>query len=116
MESIVNTIKKLVGIDVEDNSYDTDVIIFIRSTMLALTQMGVISLPGFILTSINETWNDYLGTDIRIIDPVTTYLFLKTKLIFDPPSNSTLMKSIENSIAELDFRIPLLVETINSEV
>jgi hypothetical protein len=116
VESILNTIKKLLGIDSEDDSFDVDVMAIINSTIPALSQMGIGPANGFIVTSADNTWNEYIGNSTINLEGVKTYLYLKTKLIFDPPTNSTVIDAFNKNLNELEWRMMLAVETNNLEV
>lgn len=116
MESILNTIKKLLGIDSEDTSFDIDIIAIVNSIIPALSQMGIGPANGFIIMSADNTWSEYLGLSVINLEGVKTYLYLKTKLIFDPPTNSTVIEAFNKSLQELEWRMMLAVETNNLEV
>lgn len=116
MESILNTIKKLLGIDSDDDSFDVDIMAIVNSIIPVLSQMGVGPKNGFIITSTEDKWEDYIKDSDINLEGVKTYLYLRTKLIFDPPSNSTVIESFNKSISELEWRMMLAVETKNLEV
>lgn len=116
MDSILNTIKKLLGIDVDDDSFDTDITIHINSLIPALSQMGIGPKNGFIVTSADDKWKDYIDTPNMNVEGVKTYLYLRIKLIFDPPINSTVIEAVNKNIQELEWRMMLAVETNNLEV
>ena len=116
MKSILNTIKKLLGIDSDDDSFDVDIMAIVNSIIPALSQMGVGPKNGFIITSPEDEWEDYIKDSDINLEGVKTYLYLRTKLIFDPPSNSTVIESFNKSISELEWRMMLAVETENLEV
>lgn len=115
-QSILNNIKKLLGIDESDTSYDVDIIIHINTTIPILSQIGVKPPTGFMLTSKNQVWQDYIGTSTINLESVKTYIYLRVKLLFDPPTNPTTVQSMTNTIKELEWRIMLDVETNNLEV
>lgn len=115
LDSILTTIKKLLGIDEEDVSFDTDVMIHINSVIPNLSQMGIGPKNGFIVTSKDQKWSDYIGSSVINLEGVKTYLYLKIKLIFDPPTNSTTIDAINKNISELEWRMMLAVETNNLE-
>jgi hypothetical protein len=114
--SILNSIKKLLGIDPDDISFDNDILIHINSTIPNLSQMGIGPKNGFIVTSADDKWIDYIDSSTINLEGVKTYLYLKIKLIFDPPTNSTTIDAINKSIDELGWRMMLAVETNNLEV
>lgn len=115
MDSILNTIKKLLGIDSEDSSFDIDIMVIINSIIPTLSQIGVGPSNGFIVTSTDDKWLDYINNTINL-EGVKTYIYLRTKLIFDPPGNSTVIESLNKNISELEWRMMLAVETNNLEV
>jgi hypothetical protein len=116
MDSILNNTKKLLGIDVTDDSFDTDITTIINSTIFSLSQMGIGPVTGFVVTSIDDTWTDWINTTTINLEGIKTYLYLKTKLIFDPPPNSTVIEAFNNNLSELEWRMMLAVETNNLEV
>ena len=93
MDSILNTIKKLLGIDSDDNSFDIDIMAIVNSIIPSLSQMGIGPKNGFIIMSSDDKWIDYIEDNTINLEGVKTYLYLKTKLIFDPPINSTVIES-----------------------
>jgi hypothetical protein len=116
VDSILNTIKKLLGIDITDDSFDTDIMVHTNSAILSLSQMGIGPKNGFIVTSDVEVWDNYIDSSTINLEGVKTYLYLKVKLLFDPPANSTTIDAFNKSIAELEWRMMLAVETNNLEV
>lgn len=103
-DSILLTIKKLIGIDTDYNHFNEDLIIHINSVFMILCQMGVGPKEPFQITGENETWNDF-SDDMNLMQSVKTYLYLKTKLIFDAPTNGAMIQSLKETIAELEFRL-----------
>lgn len=111
MDSILNTIKQMVG-GVEDSEFtgfDLDLIVHINSALRVLNQLGVGSI-GFNITGDTETWNDFLGEDEAILSEVKTYVYLKVKLLFDPPSNSFTQQAMKDEIKELEWRMNVEVD------
>ena len=86
-DSILITIKKLLGLDAEYDVFDTDVIVHINSAFWRLRQLGV-GIDNFLITGDTETWADYLGEDIDKMKVVETYIYLFVRLLFDPPTNN----------------------------
>ena len=115
MESILDTIKKMLGIDAEDDSFDLDIITLINPIIYSLAQMGIGPPKGFIVIDKNNTWTEYIGNIQFNLEGVKTYLYLKTKLIFDPPTNTTTIEALNRNIQELEWRMMLEVETNNLE-
>lgn len=108
-DSILTTIKKLLGIAEDDTSFDTDVMININMALNVLFQLGVGPETGFSITGNTETWSDYIS-DMSKLEMIKTYIYLKVKLIFDPPQSSRVIESIENQIKELEWRANVQVD------
>lgn len=108
-DSILTSTKKLLGIGATDTSFDTDILMGINSALMSLQQLGVGPSTGFYISSADDLWEDLLGDRIDL-EAVKIYVYLKTRLIFDPPQNSFLVESIKNQITELDFRINIQAE------
>ncbi len=103
-ESILISIKKLLGIDSNYNDFDTDIIIHINTILNNLVQMGVGPKNGFSIKDDTTKWVDFIGDDPRL-EQVKTYVYLKVRLLFDPPANSALIDSINQSAKELEWRL-----------
>ena len=113
MESILDTIKQLLGIPTDDDSFDTDVKVNINAAIFTLSQIGIGPSNGYIVTSNTQMWNDYIGASLINLEGVKNYIYLKTKLVFDPPTNSTTIQAINDNLKELEWRMQLAVETNN---
>lgn len=109
MDSILNSIKKLLGITEEQTDFDTDIIIHINTVFGILNELGVGPENGFTIEGASETWDDYI-TDKRQFEKVKTYMYLKVRLYFDPPQNSSLSKAMEQQISELEWRLNVTAE------
>ena len=102
--SILTSMKKLLGITEEYSHFDTDIIIHINSIFSILTQLGVGPEDGFSISDATETWSEYLLSDKRI-EMIKTFMYLKLKLIFDPPVSSGVIEAMNKTINELEWRI-----------
>lgn len=109
-ESILDSIKKLLNLSKDDTAFDTDVIIIINSVFTTLRQLGVGPEKGFRILGNEEKWNDFISDEL-MLDSVKTYVYLKVKIVFDPPLNSSLMDSFERQIKELEWRLNVEVES-----
>ena len=109
-ESILTSIKKLVGMDSDYGPFDTDLIIFINSVFSTLAQLGVGINSGFSIEDEEDVWSDFIEDPIQL-GFVKTYIYLKVRLIFDPPNNSTIVKAYEEQIKELESRLNIAAET-----
>lgn len=109
MDSILQSIKKMLGLPSDYGVFDPDVIMNINMVFNILNQLGVGPEEGFSIYDESATWEDYLG-DCRQLEMVKTYVYLKVKQIFDPGTSSALSTAIENQIAELEWRISVQVD------
>ena len=103
-DSILTSIKKLLGMTEDYVSFDTDIIIHINSVFTTLKQLGVGPAKGFRITGKEETWDKFVSND-EFLDSVKTYIYLKVKLVFDPPLNSKVTESFQQEIKELEWRL-----------
>ena len=108
-DSILTSIKKMLGITEEYTHFDQDIIIHINTVLMILRQLGVGPKEGFAITDSYETWGDFL-TDNKDIEAVKTYVYLKVRLLFDPPLSSAVTESINRSINELEWRLNIAVD------
>ena len=102
-ESILNSIKKIIGLDSAYDAFDTDIIIHINSVLMLLNQLGV-GVDGFSITGSTETWGDFLGDESKL-HMAKSYVAMKTRLVFDPPTNGTVMEALKQSISEFEWRL-----------
>lgn len=108
MDSILLSIKKMLGIEEEYKHFDTDIIIHINTVLGILTQLGVGPNTGYSITDETNTWDEFIeGPNLEMI---RSYVYLKVKLIFDPPMSSISADAIKNSISELEWRINATVD------
>ena len=114
LNSVLNTTKKLLGLDADDDSFDSDICIGINSAILTLSQLGLEGKEGFIVTDDTQEWSDYLN-DNKLLPMVQQYIHLKTKMSFDPPQNSIVCENLKQIITELEWRIRMVSETNNKE-
>ena len=108
-ESILISIKKLLGIAREYSHFDTDVIIHINTAFMSLNQLGVGPKEGFSIKDEKTKWKDFIN-DERL-NAVQTYIYLKVKLVFDPPLNSSVLESNKQMINELEWRLNVQAES-----
>lgn len=109
MESILTSIKKVLGIYEEDTSFDVDIIMHINTVFMILRQMGIGPSKGFSISGKYEVWNDFLS-DNTLLESVKTYIALKVRLIFDPPASSTIVEAMNRTITELEWRLNVQVD------
>lgn len=112
-ESILGSIRKMIGgVEGDDSPFDQDLIININSVFTIVNQLGVGPKDAFSISSEDETWSDFFGEE-KVINLVKTYVYLKTKLIFDPPTTGVLHEAMERQIKEFEWR--LMVEAESSK-
>ena len=102
-QSILNSVKKLIGVSESDPSFDVDIVLHINSVFSTLFQLGVGPDEGFQIEDDSATWDDFV-TDNRL-NFIKTYVYLKVRLLFDPPQTSFVIDSLKVQIAELEWRI-----------
>jgi hypothetical protein len=103
-DSILEVIKKLVGIHADDTVFDVDVITHINSAFATLTQLGIGPVGGFMIEDDSPVWGDFLEEDLQL-NPVKTYIALRVRQVFDPPSTSYLISAFNEQIKELEWRL-----------
>lgn len=114
MESILTTIKKLLGIDESYTHFDSDLIIHINSVFMILTQLGVGPPEGFMIEDDSAYWEDYISDPTKL-QAVKTFIHLKVKLLFDPPQSSAHIESINRLANELEWRLNVAAESNGEE-
>lgn len=114
MESILNSIKKLLGIAEDYDHFDPDIIIHINSVFTTLTQLGVGPEEGFSINDEAEKWEDFLPEE-RMIHSVKSYMFMKVKLMFDPPLSSAVIECTKEQIKEMEWRLQVAVDSANTK-
>lgn len=102
--SILNDIKKLLGSNENCTSFDTDIVIFVNGILATISQVGVKSNDVLQIIDGDDTWEDLFGNDERL-NFIQNYIFIKAKLLFDPPTSSAVIQSFENQAKELEWRI-----------
>lgn len=110
MESILTSIKKLLGIAEDYEHFDQDIILHINSVLAILTQLGVGPATGFSIADKSTMWNEFISNKLYY-EPVKTYVYLKVKLLFDPPQSSIVLEATNRMISELEFRLNAAAET-----
>ena len=111
MESILTSIKKLLGLEESYEQFDVDIIMHINTVFMVLTQLGVGPSSGFSIKDKSSSWEDFLGSDSAKIASVKTYMALRVRLLFDPPTSSVVIEAIKETIKELEWRLTVATET-----
>jgi hypothetical protein len=108
-DSILTSTKKILGIDENYTVFDPDILLHINSVFSTLNQLGIGLVTGFQVEDADAVWSDFLGTDIRL-NSIKTYVYLRVRMLFDPPATSFHIAAIQEQIRELEWRINVLRE------
>lgn len=114
-ESILNTVKKIVGVDTAYEVFDLDLITHINSVFAILHQLGIGPAEGFFIEDDFAIWSDFFVVDEPRYNQVKTYIYLKVRLLFDPPSTSFAIEAMNRQIQELEWRITAMRDEIMTE-
>ena len=109
MDSILNTIKKKLGLDADYDAFDEDIIVSINTAFFKLRQLGVGPKKGFRITSNEETWDNFIENE-EMVEAVKDYIYFDVKQTFDPPTSSFVMDSLKAKAEELEWRLNVLAE------
>lgn len=103
-EKILVTLKRMLGLESDQNAFDTEITLIANGIFHDLYQMGVGTEEPFSIETGNETWNDFLEnkTDLESVKP---YVYLKIRVVFDPPTSATVMEAINKRISEFEWRM-----------
>ena len=109
IKSILDSVKKVLGIEAEYKAFDEDVLMHINTAFATLYELGVGPKEGFEIEDNVSVWEDYLGDDPNL-DGVKTYVFLRVKLLFDPPTTSFAIEALNKQRQELEWRLNVYKE------
>lgn len=111
INSILDSVKKKLGLDPEImNEFDPDIIDAINMALSTLTQLGVGPDTGFSIHDNSAQWSEFIGEDARL-NLARTYVFIKTRILFDPPQSSYVLTALEDQAKELEWRLNVFVES-----
>ena len=103
-DSILDTVKKMLGLTSDYTAFDTDIIIHINTVFSNLSQMGIGPEEGFMIEDSSTQWSEFIGDD-KLLNNVRSYMYLKVRLLFDPPANAAIKEAFDNQINELEYRM-----------
>ena len=112
-ESILLSIKKMLGFDENYDAFDTDILIFINAAISMLIQIGVGPDDGVTVKGKDEEWS-ILIDNREDLEDVKTYIYITVKIAFDPPSNSSVLKSLQDLRDECAWRILVQTEEVQN--
>jgi len=110
-DSILDSVKKAIGFDTSYTAFDIDLIMHINSTLSTLNQLGVGPADGFMISDSVATWTNYVGVTPKL-NSVKTYVYLKVRILFDPPATSFGIAAMEKCATELEWRLQVAVDPI----
>ena len=111
-ESILTSIKKILGITEDYEHFDADIIMHINSVFMILKQLGVGPTEGFSINDKTATWDEFVSD--KQMEAVKSYVGMKVRLLFDPPLNSAVMECMNRMINELEWRLNAEAESTRS--
>ena len=110
VSSILTSIKKLLGgMEADYTHFDSEIIMYINSAFMSLTQLGVGPADGFQITDATTNWDDFVANRLDL-GGIKTYIYLKVKLMFDPPQAGVVIAAIQDQIKELEWRLNVQVD------
>ena len=113
-DSILGSIRKLLGPEDDYTHFDPDIAIHINSAINRLYQLGLESAQGFRIEDGSETWEDLVGDDSDAMDMCKTLIYYKTKMGFDPPTSSIASEAIKSEIDKQEWLISVWVDKLRT--
>ena len=110
MDSILTSVKKMVGVSPDCDQFDLDIIMHINSVFLILNQLGVGPSKPFIIYDDRDLWEDFLADHDVELEIVKSYMYAKVRLLFDPPASSVHMECMKQLISEMEWRLNVAVD------
>ena len=114
-DSILNSVKKVLGLDADYKAFDEDVIMHINTVFSVLHQVGASPSEGLTILDETSTWSDFIK-DVQHVNMVKTYVYLKVRLVFDPPTSSFALTSMEKQAEQLEWRLSLFENVFNPPI
>lgn len=114
MESVLTSIKKMLGIVEEYTHFDADLIMHVNSVLSILNQIGVGPSEGFSIEDKEDVWTDFIPQSPKL-EFVKSYVYMKVKLLFDPPISSAAIESINRLTSELEWRIQVATDPVKDK-
>ena len=102
--SILNDVKKILGIAADYDAFDTDVMVHINTAFSTLHQLGLGPEDGFMIEDDTSVWGDFLSNDKRL-NNIKTYIYLRVRVLFDPPTNGFTLTALREQIQEFEWRL-----------
>lgn len=109
MESILNSIKKMLGVDAEYTVFDQELILHINSAFMILNQLGVGPEEGYRIADASNVWSEYTE-DESMVGAIADYIYMRTRLSWDAPQNSATISMYNDKIREFEWRLNVAVD------
>jgi len=109
--SILNDVKKMCSIAIDDTSFDLDVMVHTNTALSSLNQLGIGPVEGLAIVDASATWSQAIGRDPRL-SLAQSYVYLRVRLLLDPPQTSYLIAALEKQVQEMEWRLSVLADTI----
>ena len=109
-DSILTSTKKVLGIVEADESFDDDILMHINSAFVTINQLGIGPEVGFMIEDATPTWDDLLAGDIRL-NSIKSYIYVRVRLLFDPPQTSYLIEAMDKQRLEMEYRLGVYRES-----
>lgn len=104
-ESILTSTKKILGLADDYTVFDLDIMTHINSVFMTLKDLGLGPVGGFMITDKNAVWSDFLGADLLRYNAVKTYVYMRVRILFDPPNVGYLVDALDKQIKEHEWRL-----------
>lgn len=114
--SILTSTKKILGIEADYTAFDLDIMTHINAVFLTLNQLRIGPADGFMIEGVDDTWDQFIGDNNLVLNMAKTYVYMRVRMLFDPPSTSYLISSMEDQIKEFEWRLEVATSPANSIV
>jgi hypothetical protein len=110
-QSILNSTKKILNVDPANTSFDLDILTHINAAFSHLQQLGIGPEEGFIIEDEDAVWDDFVSAPAHIVSAVKTNVYLRVRLLFDPPTVSHVLTAMQQQLQESDGRLSIMRES-----
>jgi hypothetical protein len=110
--SILDSVKKILGLDVDYTEFDLDVVMHINTAFMNLQQLAVGPVEGFTIADNTKLWTDFTEVE-NLLSGIQSYIYLRVRMLFDPPTLSFVIDAMQKQIAELEWRLNVQAEQID---
>lgn len=103
-DSILSSVKKMLGIENDFTAFDDELIMYINGALMTLNQLGV-GVEGYIVDDSSSSWSEFLGSETTALESVKTVVYLRVKKVFDPPASSSTQQALDAVLQEYEWRL-----------